>query len=566
MHKILVIIGAIVIIASAQDIQIQYFQEPDDIKNAYYNNEITEEQYYELLQLYEEKVEVNTGNLRRLLAIPGVERPEIEAVEKARLDRGPFRDENDVRRAFRGDFNLIEPIITVMPPARKIVSGYFKVYNSRKYESPSSSTDPSYSSKIYLRSGKWSADIRHRQKGTNMAQLSYRSVQYRSRKLQLIIGNYYSKDLGYGLLVGRYISLSSYKKDNDGLGYWLSPYYGDMNGTYLNWKIGRHWSVQSAISTNYYYKDSYQDLISAAVSYYKSRLGRLGMVLYRGSLVDFTDSSTADIRQMGASIYGEFRKGGWKFRNETGVIQNGAWGTNLYIYSPRTDGVNYLWKFWAYHPQFRPLYSDGQCDKGYQSYYPDDFSFYVKAYQAGELGCYASAKFPLSSKIESRIKASYFQVTNYDDNGAEGYIGLKYKMGRKGYIDLYIDRRFDGWGATGTTKDKINLSARWNINRKFSNRTYAYFKSNDYDTYWRNEYRISNTFYYEPKRDMELGLKLERRDSDIDDPDYGGYYTIAPVFKLDVGEISWRTEISLRKYDDESSWSTVARINAMVGF
>ena len=65
---------------------------------------------------------------------------------------------------------------------------------------------------------------------------------------------------------------------------------------------------------------------------------------------------------------------------------------------------------------------------------------------------------------------------------------------------------------------------------------------------------------------MELGLKLERRDSDIDDPDYGGYYTIAPVFKLDVGEISWRTEISLRKYDDESSWSTVARINAMVGF
>ncbi|MCD6595501.1 hypothetical protein J7L68_07495 [bacterium] len=565
MRKIFAIVAMLIIIASAQDVQVQYFQETDDIKTAYYNNEITEEQYYELLQLFEEKVEVNTGNLRRLLSIPGVERMEIEGLEKARLDKGPFRNEGDVRRIFKGDFNLIEPFITVLPPMKKLISGYAKVYTSRYYESPSSSTDPSHSSKIMLRSGKWSADIRHRQKGNNMAQLSYRSVQYRSKNIQLTLGNFYGKDLGYGLIVGRYLSLSSYKKDGDGLNYWLSPYYGDMNGVYFSWKKGKHWSMQTSISTNYYYNDSYQDLISAAVSYYQSRVGRVGIVLYHGSLVDFTDSSAADFRQMGTSIYAEYRTNGWKFQNETGVLENGAWGTNLYIYSPRKDGVNYLWKVWAYHPDFIGLYSGGECNKGYQSYYPDDFSFYLKAYQAGELGGYASARFPISSRIKGEIKASYFNVNNYNDNGGEAYLGLKYSMGRKGYFNLYIDRRYDG-GYSTTTKDKINFSSRWNINRKFSNKTYAYLKSSDYDTYWRNEYRLSTVFYYEPKKDMEFGIKLERRDSDIDDPDYGGYYTVAPVFKLDVGEINWRTELSLRKYDDESDWSAVARINAMVAF
>ncbi|RKZ33586.1 hypothetical protein DRQ33_03960 [bacterium] len=564
---VLILIGSLCSLG-AQDIAVQYFQEIDDISNAYYNDEITEEQYYELIQLFESKGEVNSGNLRRLLIIPGVEQEEIEALETTLLDKGYFRDIADVQSAFIGDFNLIAPFITVLPPRLKPFSGYFKLYTSRDYNSPANWDDPYHSSKLYIKGKKFSVDIKHRQKGTEMGKLTYRSIKYNGKDLNLIVGNFYRKDLGYGLLVGRHISLPSYEKDSDGLGYILSPYYGDMNGLYFRWEIGPHWSISSAISTNYYKNDSYQHLMSASIGYYQSRLGRLGLVLYEGALVDFDEHNRAEIRQSGASVYGEYRKWDWKLRNETAIMNNGSWGTNFYLYSPREDGASFVWKLWAYHPQFQALYSNGECDRGYESYYPDDFSFYLKLYQAGELGSYLSASFYLMQNIKAYIKASFFQIANSKDNGGEIYLGFKYSMRRQGYINFYIDRKYDGWSPSytkGATKDKINLSIKWTPITQFYTKLYGYFKWNDYYHYWRNEFRLSNTFYYEPHDDIEFGLKLERRDSDIDDPECG-YYTIAPVFNLDVGDVDWRTEFSFRKYDDESGWSLVAKINATTGF
>ena len=553
----------------AQDIAVQYFQEIEDIKNAYYNNEITEEQYYELLQLYEDKVEVNTGNLRRLLSIPGVTREDVQALERARLDRGPFRDMGDVRRAFPGDFNLIEPFITVVPPIKKHFTGYFKIYTSRDYASPPDRDDPSYSTKLYLRSGRWSADIRHRQKGEYMGQLTYRSIQYNGKHFDLAIGNYYRKEQGFGLLVGRYLSLPSYEKDVEkGTNYLLSPYYGDLNGIYFRWEIGPHWSVSSELSTNYYKDNSYQHLISGSVGYYKRRMGRVGVVFYQGRLVDFKDDGVADFSQYGASVFGEyFLKNRWKLRNETAVLDNGAWGTNLIVYSPRRDRVSIQWKFWAYHSGFHALYSDGECDRDYETYYPPGFSFYLKDYRAGEMGGYMSTRFPLGGDFRGEIRGIYYNVPNKGSHGGEGYISVKYSAGRRGYATLYIDRQIDHDYNGTDTKDKINLSIRWSPTAKISTKFYTYFRWGDYDnsTYWRNSYRVSASAYYRVRRKGEIGVRIERYDSDVDDPNIG-YYTFLPSVRFNLGGIDWRTELSFRKYDDEDGISLVARVNAMTSF
>ncbi len=567
MRKIL--LGCLVAVSLwGQDVAVQYFQQLDDIKNAYYNGDITEDQYYELLQLYEEKVEVNTGNLRRLLSIPGVSREDVEALEAARLDRGPFRDMEDVRRYFPGDFNLIEPFITVVPPVKKPFSGYLKIYTSRDFASPPDWDDPSHSGKLYFRSGKWSADIRYRQKGLSMGQLTYRSIEYNGRDLDISIGNYYRKEQGFGLLVGRYLSLPSYEKDvESGADYLLSPYYGDLNGVYFRWEIGPHWSVSSELSTNYYKDDSYQHLISGSVGYYKRRVGRLGVVFYQGKLIDFNDDGAAVYQQYGGSVFGEYFWRGWKFRNETGVLDNGAWGTNLFVYSPREDGVSIQWKLWAYHPDFHALYSDGECDRDYETYYPPGFSFYLKDYRAGEVGGYMSTRFPLGRKFRGEVRGIYYNVPNKDSHGGEGYVSINYSMGRRGYATVYIDRQIDHDQNGMDTKDKVNLTVRYKPTRKITIKFYSYFRSGEYDNseYWRNSYRVAVAATYKFRKHAELGLRLERYDSDIDNPEVG-YYTILPSIRFDFAGADWRTEFSFRKYDDESGVSLVARVSAMTEF
>ena len=152
MKRVLMLLLVFVVsLAFAQDIAVQYFQSTDDIREAKDRDEITYDQYVELLQLFEEKVEVNTGNLRRLLAIPGVTREDIEALEAARIDKGPFRNKRDVKRHYRGDFDLIEPFIVVVPPVKINISGYAKVYTNRDYAAPSDDSDPYHKTKLKLR-------------------------------------------------------------------------------------------------------------------------------------------------------------------------------------------------------------------------------------------------------------------------------------------------------------------------------------------------------------------------------------------------------------------------------
>ncbi len=550
----------------AQDIAVQYFQTTDDIRDAYNNGEITFEQYVELLQLLEDKIEVNTGNLRRLLVVPGVDRSDIEALERARSRRGPFRSLAAVKRAFPGDFALIEPFIYVVPPIRIKVKGYAKVYTRRDYASPPDYDDPYHSSKLYLRAGRFSLDYRLRQRGDEFGTTTFRAIEYRGEKIQAIVGNYY-KDIGYGLLVGRYLSLSSSSRQNDGVGYLISPYYGDLNGLYVYWRPSRSFRAKLALSGNSY-ETSSQALAAASAAYRPSRNAEIGAVLYYGSVEDKSTSSKPSFTQEGASVFGEVRLSGWRLRNETGVLQNGAWGTQLFLYSPRRRGVSVTWTLWAYHPGFKALYSDGECDRrSYQSFYPENFSFYLKSYQAGELGGYFSARVPITRRLRGEVKLTYFDVHASPKSGGAGYIAAVYDAGWSGYARTYAERRWDGWGATGTTRDKVGISLRWTPSERVTIRNYSYFRWNQYsDGDWRNEFRVSNTVTFSLWRNFEVGVRAERQDYDVNDPQ-DGYWGIAVTPRIDIPRSAdWKTELSFRRYDDAGSWSLQVRVNARVDF
>ncbi len=552
----------------AQDIAVQYFQNTDDISQAYYQDSVlTFDQYVELLQLFEEKVDVNTGNLYRLLVIPGVERSDIDALAAARMDRGPFKSLNQVRAQYPGDFDLIEPFLTVVPPTKINISGYAKIYTRRDYSAPPEYNDPYHKAKFFLKYKNISADITIRQQGDGMGLLSARSLQYKSRGFKAILGTYYREELGYGLLVGRYISLSSDRRDNDAIGYLLSPSYGDMNGLYLSWQISPRFHFAAAISGNWY-KSSEQSLLSASVDYRKARLGKIGVVIYRGSVSDVDEESGSDATysQSGASVFGELKFEGWRLRSEVGLLNDGTWGTQCFLSSPRGRGASFLLKFWAYHTRFRPLYSDGEADRGTQSFYPEDFDFYLKSRQAGEVGSSASLRFPVARKLTAEANIIYFNVSNTPDNGGKAQISVKYRPGKGKYINCYIDRRWDGWGEAGNTKDRVSTSWRWRFSRKVELQGYSSFNWYQYeDDSWRNGYRIYTTVWYEPIRGFEIGLKPERNDGNIDDPEYG-YWGISLTPRLDVAKVDWKTEFSFRKYDDEERWTLSLRVNALMGW
>ena len=398
-----------------------------------------------------------------------------------------------------------------------------------------------------------------------MGLLSSRSLKYSTRKLEVILGNYYRKELGYGLLVGRYLSISSTYRDNDGLGYLLSPAYGDMNGLYVRWNATRHWQISAAISGNWY-ESSSQNLFSGAVSYYKSRVGKIGLVLYNGSVTDIEDSADYTYSQTGGSVFGEIRFSGWKLRNETGILNDGTWGANFYLYSPRRGGGSMQWKFWAYHKDFKPLYSDGEADYGTISYYPDSFEFYLKSKQAGEMGTAASVRFPLMERLKGELNFSYFNVADDPDNGGESQLSLKYSAGHGKYINVYANRRWRGEDERGDTRDKVSLSSKWRIFEKFVFQTYGYLSWTQYaEGDWRRGAKISETLWYRAKKQLEFGLKVERNDGNLDDPEYG-YWGISITPHIDIRNANYRTELSFRKYDDDEKWQLQIRINALVGW
>jgi hypothetical protein len=116
--------------------QMQYFQTPEDLQNALSEDEISFVQYAELIQLMEEKVDINHGNLYRLTIIPGVEKLSIDSLTAARDAFGPFRNVAEAKKYFPADFQIIESFVDVQQMGKSAVPGYIKIYTRRYFIVP----------------------------------------------------------------------------------------------------------------------------------------------------------------------------------------------------------------------------------------------------------------------------------------------------------------------------------------------------------------------------------------------------------------------------------------------
>ena len=161
------------------------------------------------------------------------------------------------------------------------------------------------------------------------------------------------------------------------------------------------------------------------------------------------------------------------------------------------------------------------------------------------MGTAASVRFPLMERLKGELNFSYFNVADDPDNGGESQLSLKYSAGHGKYINVYANRRWRGEDERGDTRDKVSLSSKWRIFEKFVFQTYG--------------------LWYRAKKQLEFGLKVERNDGNLDDPEYG-YWGISITPHIDIRNANYRTELSFRKYDDDEKWQLQIRINALVGW
>ncbi len=549
-------------LALAQNISVNYYSSIDDIYASFEVGDLTYEQYTDLASLFESKVDINNDNLQRLLIIPGVNSNDIAPLKKKRDEGVIFKNLRQVANVFPNDIELISPFIDIIPKRDQGMNGNFRIYKRCDFEAPALSNDPYHSGRMELRWSDFSMDYRFKQQADLELQTTYRNVRYNTNDVEIVLGNY-DAHLGYGLLVGRKISHSTLERSNSARSYLASPFYGDLNGLFASLYLHRKWKLKLAISANKYGKTS-QSMAGIAASWNNSQKEQKGIVIYFGKFSS-ADMDSEKIEQYGLSIFGinNFFKN--KLQYELAVLNNGSWGGNL-ILTPSKKTCNIAWKFWVYHPDFIVLYSDGFCDRGYEKYYPRGNEFYLKAYQAGELGTDINLKIKPIRKLSINCVTSFFSMPNSLSNGGEIYLSGIYKFNNNDNLRLSYTRNWEGLGISGDTKDKVYIAHQWEIGNSIYIRENFYYKWNNYtESNKKEQYWVKSELIYAFYNWLSFSLRLDRNDSNVDDNSIGYWkLTLSPIISDRFSNV--KTSISLKKTDSMSEVSINAKVNLRISW
>lgn len=544
-----------------QDIAVQYFTQDSDIREAYDRDDISYETYIELLRLIEEKVEVNSGDLQRLLVIPGVNIEDINALERIRQERGFFQDISEVERAFPGDFKFIEPFISVVPPSYFPLKGSLKLYTSRYFKD-----DDNMFQNLYYRTrwNSWEIDGGLKQYENGIVYPLYRSLEYKGKSLEFIIGSY-RKKLGEGLLVGKEPYVKSSFRWGNLKTLWLSPQYGWSNGAYVSYFFASDWQVQGYISYDNF--DSVgHNAFAAAVSYKKPRTGEIGIIAYRGSFWE-NDSNGGTFSQIGSSIFGNFSKKPLTLTGEFALLDNGSWGFYSQLLRSLSYGASLGWDFWLYHPDFRSLYSYGYCERKIYRYYSvDSLDNDLRFSQVGQVGTYGRMKWQFVGNFYGELSMSWYRVPIYARTGSYWLGAIKY-LRKKDDAKLYYFRELYSRSDSTTVRDNLGISGEQTITDFLRIEYSGYYRWEESYLYERLKCSVSawGIVWLSPWENLWTGIKIRRRDTELGNPDEG-YYDFAIVERVSTEPVYLKAEISNRKYDNSNNLSTWISLSINMNF
>ncbi len=543
----LIIITALFFLAQYQTFKI-YFTDEQEIWDAKNEGVITDEQAMELVDLYNSNLDLNSGELSRLLYIPGFTEKDLNTIRDLLAVEGSFKDMEEFAELYPGDLELIEPFVEVYPPSKRIVGGRFKLSNYTRFEydyEPSRYITTDLDSKNY---GK--LNFYFDQANGHPVRCKKRSYEYDNSRFSLILGTY-KEGWGEGVLVGRnfYITTSK-RKGTDYVSYLLSPYDGWMNGVYFTSKVG---SYTPGIMVSYNdFGDTYSGLLSLNV---KKEFGfglDLGAVY---SYQFYTAYQKFDIS--GGSVYFEFPTREADIKGEFAAVffdrdtsDHKGWGINLSAYRKLEDQS--VWaSFWNYSDEFTSLYSDGEADGDYYKEFDiGDSTYQFRNRQAGEIGGEISTRFQMPGEIKLDVRTIYWRNKPIAESNLYGDIKLsRYDM-LLDLVTLSYSRDVESIVSGDYMNEYLHTYLRKYLTDDIQFSTSLMLKGNRReDLYYISGYGWAG-IDYKKFAPLELELKLRWNDSNFETP-ANGYFTASLEQSVDFYTVDFAFRYDIRLYEEK---------------
>lgn len=570
--------------------QAIYFTSDDDIWASYYRGELTYEQTIELIDLYETKVDLNSGDLSRLLSIPGFDINDLKKLEDLRAIKSGWKNLNAFEKDYDGDFELIMPFVRISPLKPQALSGEFYLYNYAKYKDLNQSivtTDsvdehgeyytiidtimtyypPKNSMSFKLVSKKYgNLSTFWEQSGQNSIIMKRRSYNISRGSLFLVLGNF-NYSFGEGVLVGRYPTISTslrnhfQKEDskiNDKIAkYYLTPKDGWMNGLYFTTKYKKI-SPALIISRNDF-SEIATSIVAGKVEYLFDKKRRVGLAYAHadgskrirygsdGLSMFFYAPFGKDVLEGEFAFFPRAVADTVTIKNQFGIV----------IKTSRAkDGIKMGLELWHYSKDFTNMYAYTLADPDYYYTYLGDtlknpYKYYnrYKGESGGQtrteisFGSLASAELKIRYSIDRLSGTSNFytssSITIYPSFLNE--LTLTYSLTKDSltipsyyydYYKLYLTKKFG---------EKLELRSSVQLSTKLSS-TYGYYHS----TYNRIELRVP---VFNP-----LLFKASFKWSDPNfEKKADGYFETTAEENIEFAGLEFSIRYDLRKYEQKTT-------------
>lgn len=516
-----------------------YITSEEDILNSLARDEINFTQYYDLLELYRDKVSIYDPDLDRLLVIPGVDRRWIDAIESAAKKSGPYADEDLFLKWFPYDYERISAFIIFEKLAKGQLGGGTKIYTHGRF------LGDDYPTTYLTFSGRYDKailDIRFREDDDGF-RCRRRSLKSNIWGGQFVVGSYH-KGLGNGLALGKVFYVPGAERTNSTFESFSTPHDNLFNGVRFEGDYKRV-GIAALISRNVY--------DSIAVDGFGTELAWIpGEDLRIGCVFAYGDANTRPagkvFSQSTGSVFIDSKFSDIKAEGEFAVVAEGDPGLMLSLIRRFTDS-RAIFDIWIYGADFNPMHGYGISDYRQTDIELGESGIVQDSRQAGERGCELKISSKIAENFTLDIGQSGWRTKFTEDWGLLSESGLYYHLDS----DRRIRAEFSWEKRTLSTgvklKETFRIVSNWPIIEDLESNGYFRLRwSTDFNDRIRSliAYGELVSNHFEP---LVLRLRVKKMKSNLAEKD-NGYWELRFRDQVRCGPIIWVAEIRHALYDD----------------
>jgi len=520
-----------------------YLTSEEEILNALSADEINFTQYYDLVELFREKVSIFSPDLDVLLIVPGVDKRWIEALLRAVEKAGPYATPEQIVGYFSYDFDRIEPFVIFDKPAKRDWRAGAKIYTHGRFLD----IDPYYPKSYFT------ADARYRAYSLNLRfQEDQNGFAFKRRGLDMrVLDGYltlgsFRDGFGPGMVLGKAFYIPGAQRANSKAESFLNPQDNLFNGFRYEREIDK--IAVGALASRIVYDEITADALGMHLGWNPVDDLRVGGV-YSFAAVNSRPAQRA-FKQSSGSVFASGDLRGASIDAELGFVENGAVGFMTSVVAKIAE-TRTLTELWAYSDDFNPLNAKGISDYKQTDIELDESDVTQKSREAGESGFEIRTTSAVAPKLFLNTKGSGWRTAQIDEWGVCAESGLYYNpgMGKRIRGDYSYEKRV----VEGSFREKqaFRVSLNWPITRHLGNSTYiriAETRTGGSPVYGISAYPEFTYSRFEP---LVIKLRVKRYKSDIDNS-ANGYWELRFRDEMRTGPILWIAEIRYAVYDNQA--------------